>query len=216
MAEITETNGTDRMTCGHPRGCIVQDAESAPRCAWCEEVARLREELEQAAAREAVLVVAANALVQRLAAINLQKSKAIALGNALAYGPEIAALQDVLENIAQPASALLEQLKQTEAEVARLRMVLSQDGAAYLPCQHCGKDVATPTLESVELCFGCWERLRALIPNADLLRRLADYASYDFTNQSPSFEDMRQKLHADAVAARELADRIEEANIDKE
>lgn len=58
-------------------------------------------------------------------------------------------------------------------------------------------------------------RLRELIPDAALLLRLADYASYDFTNQPPSFEDARQKLHADAAAARELAGRIEEANVAK-
>ena len=54
-------------------------------------------------------------------------------------------------------------------EEVRLRMLLEQDGTAYLPCQHCGKDVATPTLESVELCFECWERLRQLIPDAGML-----------------------------------------------
>lgn len=54
-----------------------------------------------------------------------------------------------------------------------------------------------------------------LLPDPALLRRLADYASYDFTNQPPSFKDMRQKLRADAAAARALANRIEGANIDE-
>ena len=61
-----------------------------------EEIEQLEEQLEQALARELLLRVAANTLVQRLAEINLQASGRVALGNALAYGPEVTALQDIL------------------------------------------------------------------------------------------------------------------------
>lgn len=86
------------MPCGHPRGCIVQDEEGTAHCAWCEEMAGRNWSKRMAEARWATLVEAANALVQRLAALNLQKPEAIALGNAMAYGPEVTALQDILEN----------------------------------------------------------------------------------------------------------------------
>ncbi len=36
-----------KTVCGHPRGCIEQDKNGIAHCAWCEEVARLREELER-------------------------------------------------------------------------------------------------------------------------------------------------------------------------
>jgi len=88
------------MPCGHPRGCLVQDEEGTAHCAWCEEVAWLRGKLEQATALEAELKVAANALVQRLAAVNLQAANATAFGNAMAYGPEVMALQAALGSTA--------------------------------------------------------------------------------------------------------------------
>lgn len=99
---FVEQDGEGKTHCGHPRGCIVQgDGGTAHRACglkatWCEEVARLREELEQVVARKAMLVKAANALIRRLAAVNLEKPEATALGNALAYGPEVTVLQDVL------------------------------------------------------------------------------------------------------------------------
>ena len=37
----------DKMMCGHPRSCIVQADGGTAICAWCEEVAQLRRELEQ-------------------------------------------------------------------------------------------------------------------------------------------------------------------------
>ncbi|MBU0847249.1 hypothetical protein KKH23_08725, partial [Patescibacteria group bacterium] len=41
--EVHEERGG--MPCGHPRSCIVQDDEGTGYCAWCEDVARLREAL---------------------------------------------------------------------------------------------------------------------------------------------------------------------------
>ena len=59
---------------------------------------------------------------------------------------EIERLQRLIAPTVQVRSGKVVEL---ETEIERLRMILSQNGAAYLPCQNCHKNVATPTLESI-------------------------------------------------------------------
>ena len=193
MAKITEINETNRLPCGHPRGCLVQDTEGTAHCAWCEEVARLREELERLRGDD---------------------------GHPHESGDECMSCERLATKSAWPwcNQCLLEHQLQDCNEVAtkamteevRLRMVLEQNGAAHLPCQHCGKNIATPTLESVELCFECWERLRELIPDAGMLNWLVKAAHRWWKDNGG--EGMQEDIVAGYALVKKL---YGEANVDK-
>lgn len=59
------------------------------------------------------------------------------------------------------------------------------------------------------------KRLRTLIPDAGLLRRLAYATWHHYTSLPVLYVAQRAQIKADAAAARTLAQKIEEANVDE-
>jgi len=192
------------MPCRHPRDCIAQGDGGTAHCAWYEEVARLSEPQDNVAHLEELLIRSS----RRYNEAQLQLSKMREESITAMIGRHWVTKAELDECHAQVA--LLRE------ELERAATCVKVIGNALQDSLETPGTVGTMLVSTAEWdeCHAEVARLRELIPDTELLRRLADYASYDFTNQPPLFEDMRQKLHADAVAARVLADRIEEASSD--